>query len=175
MIGLEHPKKIHTKPKEITQNDDLKILNKMLKEVEDEKSIEEIQEAINLNEKLQSMTIPQLDIVRKKRQVTSVNCKECDDQLGVIEDLIIELLQNITITTETLDYLNQKISIYGAPSSGTSKTLYDILKNIANTTTAQINLLEYQLTVLQDQQIQTKSDFHTYCSHIGATETPTSE
>lgn len=175
MIGLEHHKKIHTKPNEITQNDDLMILNKMLKEVGDEKSIEEIQEAINLNEKLQSMTIPQFDIVRKKRQVTSVNCKECDDQLGVIEDLIIELLQNITITTETLDYLNQKISIYGAPSSGTSKTLYDILKNIANTTTAQLNLLEYQLTVLQDQQIQTKSDFHTYCSHIGATETPTSE
>lgn len=163
---------------DIMPNDALLLLTKMLGEVKDKNLIDEIQEAINFHKHFQSLLIPQFDVIRKKRQVTSVNCSALYDQLAKIDAQVLVVQQNITDANTSLNTLNQKVSQYQIKvntTTGSSQALnVNLLKSymsLANSTSIRINQLKDQLAMLQAQEIQTKSDIQTYCTTTTSTST----
>lgn len=176
MNGFVHPQKppsnfIELKSQdEINPNDNLMVLTKMLNEFKDEKSIKEIQEAINFHKEIQSMTIPQFNIIREKRQVSSTNCSALNIQLVKLNAQILEIQQKITTNTELLESFNQKIinfQIEVNTKTGIIKTLYEkLLKtytSLSNSLKVNLNQLKEQLRTLQVQENLIKSKIQTYC------------
>jgi hypothetical protein len=133
--------------------------------------IEELIENIELVESLSAFDPPPSDLIRRKRQATSINCTALPIQLAIIQQNISTTQIRITNTTITLNSVNKQYEIYKvrvATANSTSNwNLFNVYVKLLSGTNSTLENAKKQLASAQATENQIKNDIAIYCTGTG--------